>query len=211
MNQVPFGHSLLRLCWLGYVLAGSTLVLTSCDDSNRGKSVLFYEVFRDDSTTFRGVELGDPIQQVVYAEQGIDPIHQDQMGVSYRVLLNPGYEMWVDYHSDYLIAPSPKEALAAIDVNIFIGDEVETAKLFREIGQHYDQRYGIHRVAESDYIWEGASGNETAMEIMLRLNENKVALTLNYIDIEPDRQLKSLGEFNFDSLKNAAESAHLSP
>lgn len=200
LGSTPFSCLLRHFFFWGWV-AMSTW---GCNATREGKSLLFYEIFRNDTTTFRGVELGDPMDGIKQLETNSLPVHEDQMGLSYQITLSPGYEMWVDYHADNLISPAPQNKLAAIDVNIFVGDEVETAKLFREVGQFYDESYGIHRVDGGDYVWEGASKYQTAMEITLRLNENKVSLTLNYIDIEPDRQLKSLGDYIFDSLKQVA-------
>lgn len=184
MSPMPLFHPGLLGWWVCLVL----LACGACRPAPVSRSPLFYEVFVDDTTTFRGTMLGDSIEQVLAHEAPESPVHVDPLGISYQFRLSPGYLMLADYYSDHLKTERESKRLASIVANILINDEVETAKLYEEILTCFNARYGVSTGLYGHYKWQSSNRFTHSMEIVLRLNEDKKGITLNFIDTQPRQE-----------------------
>ena len=163
------------------------LALNGCDAPVSSKTDLFYEVFLNDTSVFRNLEPADPIDKVAQIEEDA-PKHSDDIGLVFEYTLPSGYPLYLDYWSDKLNSTEPQNKIASIVANILIQDEVETAKLYNEIVEHFNVEYGISSGTYGDYSWEGITQKSTAMEVNLRLDENKKGVTINFVDTEPENR-----------------------
>lgn len=163
----------------------AALALHGCPQATPSRSTLFYEIFLDDTSTFRGSLLGGGITQVLAHEDTASPVQQDPLGITYHLQLSPGYLMITDYFSDHLKTEQRTQRLASIVANILINDEVETAKLYDEILAYFNERYGVSTGLYGRYQWQSSNRFTHSIEIILRLDEDKKGLTLNFIDTQP--------------------------
>ncbi|MCI4666643.1 MAG: hypothetical protein MRZ79_00675 [Bacteroidia bacterium] len=160
------------------------LWMCACDTPENSKSELFYEVFLNDSSVFRNLEPGDPIEDVSEKEEET-PSHSDDIGLVFEYSLSSGYILYLDYWSDKLNSGNPQNKIASIVANILIDDEVQTAKLYNEIVNHFNALYGISSGAYGNFSWQGITQKSTAMEVFLKLEESKKGVTINFVDTEP--------------------------
>ncbi|RMG75870.1 MAG: hypothetical protein D6722_00285 [Bacteroidetes bacterium] len=174
-----------RIGYWAIWLLGMGASFLACTTNQPSHSPLFQEIFVDDSSTFRGCFLGADMTRIPRQEQGQSPEHQDLLGITYHIALSPGYLMIVDYYSDHLKAEQDSQRLASIVANILVNDEVETAKLYEEIRAYFQARYGISSGLYGNYQWQSSNAFTHSMEVILRLNEDKKGITLNYVDTQP--------------------------
>ncbi|MEO0898745.1 MAG: hypothetical protein AAFY71_20200 [Bacteroidota bacterium] len=174
-----------HLLYIGFCLL--LLAISSCDSPVSSKSELFYEIFIDESSVFRKLEPADPMDKVLDTEKSI-PAHSDDIGIVYEIKLPSGYLLYLDYWSDNINSLDPENKIASIVANILINEEVETAKLYDEILNYFSEEYGVVNGSYGDYSWEGITQKSTAMGIYLKLDENKKAITLNFVDTEPNNR-----------------------
>lgn len=158
------------------------LSLLSCRPQAALYTETFQEVFRDDSSTFRGINLGAPLSAVKQQESPEEPTHTDELGLSYTLTLSEGYTILIDYFSDEVDNLQPTVQLTAIVVNILIGDEVETANLYNEIRNHFNRQYGVSSGVFGNLIWETSTQQTASMEVRLIMHEHKTGIRLNFID-----------------------------
>jgi hypothetical protein len=128
-----------------------------CKQQVRDRSNLFQEIFLDDSTTFRGTQMGEKMDQVLLHEHKQTPVRKDRIGLSYACKLPQDYTMLLDYYSDYLRVEQSEDKLASVVANILMNDEVETAKLYGEIQAYFNQKYGISSGQYGNYSWQGST------------------------------------------------------
>jgi len=162
-------------------------VLIACEAPVASKSELFYEVFLNDSSVFRNLEPGDPLEKVPQVEAE-PPTHSDDIGLVFENTLPSGYTLYLDYWSDKLNSVDPQNKIASIVANILIQDEVETAKLYNEILAYFNSEYGISSGTYGDYSWKGITKKSTAMSVYLKLDESKKGITINFVDTEPENR-----------------------
>ncbi|MDX2287062.1 MAG: hypothetical protein NW241_23050 [Bacteroidia bacterium] len=172
----------IRLRTLVLLLLAWSAVLPGCRSQEYAQSDLFYEVFRDDSSTFRGLYLGEPVETAVAREPAASLRYQDRLGASYVVQLSEGSLLLLDYYANYLKDPANPSGLASIVANILMEDEVETARLYSELVAHFNQRYGVASGRYGAYSWESPGKLTPDMEIILRLHEDKKGITVNFVD-----------------------------
>lgn len=156
-------------------------LLAACKPEQSARSPLFWQVFRDDTSMFRGIALGEPVDFVLRQEAPANPLHQDQIGLSFAHNLPDSGLLIVDYYSDYLREERGKERLASIAADVILRDEVETARLYDELRLYFSQRYGIPDGGFGHFIWRGNSRLTPSMEISLQLVSSK-KITLNFVD-----------------------------
>lgn len=143
-------------------------------------------MFRSDTTAFRGVDPRDPIDRALSQEDRSYLIHQDELGLAYRLPLPPTQqELLIDYHSDNLRTEKRTNRIASIVAHLNLGDEVETSQLYAEVEDYLNQRYGVASGSYGHYVWEGLTRHLTRMEVHLRLSDSKKGMTLNFVDTEP--------------------------
>ena len=159
-------------------------LLPGCESPDNNKSELFYEVFLNDTSVFRNLEPGDPIE-IVSEKEEETPSHSDDIGLVFEYILPSGYKMYLDYWSDKLHTTEPENKIASIVANILIDDEVQTAKLYNEIVAHFNSEYGISSGSYGNFSWEGITHKSSAMEVFLKLEESKKGVTINFVDTEP--------------------------
>lgn len=165
-------------------LSAICLFLAACEAPESSKSELFYEIFLNDTSVFRSLEPGDPIEKVAEVEEE-PPTHSDDIGLVFEYVLPSGYTLYLDYWSDKLNANEPENKITSIVANILIDDEVQTSKLYNEIVAHFNEEYGISNGAYGNFSWEGITHKSTAMEVFLKLEESKKGVTINFVDTEP--------------------------
>lgn len=183
----------------GWISLGSLLLL-ACRDQTPKHSPLFRQLFRYDSAAFRGVDPGDPIDLPLRQEDRSHLLHQDDLGLSYRLSLGQDRELLIDYHSDKLRTEQSSNEVASIVANLRLGDEVETARLYSEVLAYFNQQYGVASGVYGDYVWEGLTRDLTRMEAHLRMSDNKKGLTINFVDTEPEPEPSRHSSIELDSL-----------
>ncbi|GAB4416750.1 MAG: hypothetical protein OHK0039_26360 [Bacteroidia bacterium] len=191
---------------MGVIVWIALLSIPGCTTREASHSALFYEIFIHDSTTFRGSSLGTDMEAVLENEMPEQPVYEDPMGYSFKFTLSPGYLMLVDYFSDFLKRESPARKLSSIVANIYLYDEVETAKIYNEIQAFFNMRYGVATGSYGDYLWQSSNAFTHSMEIRLKLNDDKKGIKLNFVDTDPRQGLPS-DESVRDTLEPASDQA----
>lgn len=172
-----------RLLIPGVVLL---LLIGGCRNNGGKKSQLFQEMFRSDTTTFRGIDPRDSLARVMRQEDAEALLHDDELGLAYRYYPREGVELLLDYHSNNLLTEQNTNHIASIVANILMEDEVETAKLYNEIQGYFNRKYGVSSGTYGDLRWEAITRHLTRMEIQLKMKENRRGLTLNFVDTDPE-------------------------
>jgi hypothetical protein len=184
--------------WLG---VGLLWILSACRADAPAHSELFQQLFRSDTTAFRGVDPGDPIARALSQEDRSHLIHQDELGLAYRLPLPPAQqELLIDYHSDNLRTERRTNRIASIVAHLNLGDEVETSQLYAEVEDYLNQRYGVASGSYGHYVWEGLTRHLTRMEVHLRLSDTKKGMTLNFVDTEPTSTDSLTADIELDSM-----------
>jgi hypothetical protein len=187
--------------WLALILA---LLMVSCRSDHPNHSPLFRQLFRSDTAAFRGVDPGDPIQLVLRQEDRSHLLHQDELGLAYRLPVEgmdgKPQEMLIDYLSDNLRTEKNTNRIASIVVNLRLGDEVATTQLYEEVFDFLNQTYGVASGRYGNHFWEGLTRHSTRMEIHLRMTDNKRDLTLNFVDTEPEPDDARYSGIELDSM-----------
>jgi len=184
MNLHPQTSSSVFLASLGFFLMVA-LFAPGCSNEAPSHDPVYLRLFRDDSTAFRGVDPGDALSEVKRYEDAGQILHEDELGLSYRIPLNDKEEMLIDYHSDNLQTELSSNRLASIVANVLLIDEIRTAKLYNEVQVLFNERYGVANGSYGDLRWEGLTRHLTPMEIILRMDDSKKGLTLNFVDMTP--------------------------
>ena len=185
-------------------LGGLLLFLTACRPEATGHSELFLALFAPDSATFRGLELGDDIREVLAQEAPHQPEHRDKLGLTYHFDLADSARLLIDYYTDNLKTERESNRLTSILANLKVGDEVETARLYDEVQAHLSRHYGLAGGAYGRFEWRISAPDLSSMEVRLLLDDNKQGITLNYIDTQPGRRFDlSQDDFRQDSLFSA--------
>lgn len=166
--------------------------MASCRVQTSSHSDVFYEIFRGDTTMFRGTNLGDNIAVVEDHEAPNEPEHNDKLGLSYHIELDTATSMVVDYYSDNIRSEIPLNRVASVVANISLDDEVRAAQLYGEIQSYFNRTYGLYSGTYGDYSWSASTKYTPDMEVRLILDENKRNITINFIDTQPGNLADSL-------------------
>ena len=161
-------------------------LLAACDSQTQTHSDLFYKLFVDDSTTFRGTNLGSPLWMAYQNEQPIEPAHRDDFGLKYEFDLDMGRTLHVDYFPQRMKMGETSERISSIVANVLLPTEVETARLYGEIQTHFDKLYEKASAsgAYGNYTWNCSKTYISSMEVRLNLDEDKKGITINFIDTQ---------------------------
>lgn|GEM_PF-2104694 len=175
-SRIPNIFYLLGVLWMLGLMACSQ---TSAEE--KAHSVLFEKIFLDTGTTFRGVNLGDSL---IVAEQkeANSPKHRDLWGLAYEYQVSSEQRFKIEYYIDNLKTGKETNRIISIIGNIFIENEIETAKLYNEIVRYFQRKYGPPIGKHGAYIWENKVNN---IEIRLTLYEESRGLSVNFIDLTP--------------------------
>lgn len=180
--------SSIKRPWFGWLC--TLLLLAACSEKGTSRSELFQEIFTTrESGTFRGVTLGESIEQARAQEAPNLPVHEDVLGLTYHFDLGQERSLVIAYYKDNLKTQRETNRLASIVANVHLNDELTTAQLYNEIQDYFIQNnhYGLASGSYGDYIWESRLKN--GMEVRLKLDENKHLITLNFIDTQIQRSM----------------------
>lgn len=187
LRRQKMNNSITNLKLLN-ILIGLVLILAmvqGCKNNRRTQSPLFEQLFRDDSTTFRGLDPGDSLGKVTRLEDENMQLFEDELGLSYRYFPYEGVELLIDYHSDNLQTEQQTDRVTSIVTNILMEDEVEIAKLYNEMQAYFNRKYGVSSGSYGDLRWNGITHHLTRMEVQLRLADSRNAITMNFVDTDP--------------------------
>lgn len=154
-------------------IIGLILILfQACGTPKAERSELFSKLYADESGDFRGLTLGDPIQDVKKTEPGA-PKTFDRFGYVYK--LNLGEEKYAML--EYMSREGENRILNAIVANIFLNDEGETSDIYRESEEFLRGRHGVPDGTFGSYRWDD---EDKGMYISLRLLDDKKSFSLNF-------------------------------
>ncbi|MEL6697134.1 MAG: hypothetical protein AAFP89_12875 [Bacteroidota bacterium] len=174
-----------RFLYVSSILLVSLFGFWACESQPMEDREMFLQIFKDEASTFRGVEPGDPVSLVREKEQPLAPTFVDEIGISYEDTLSEGRFVLIDYLIDNLKEDKPREKVVSIVANIFMPNEVETATLYGQVAAYFDKNYGVSSGLYGDYSWEGVSNNSTPMQIHLKMSDNRRGFTINFVDTQP--------------------------
>ena len=166
------------LKWLPGILLG----LIACDQPGEVYSPLLDDIFLVDTATFRGINLGDDIQEAKNREQPQDPSYEDPLGVVYEYELGNNQELFVEYYQDNFNQEGQNNSIISIVANISMNGEVEADALYKECMDYFTRLYGLSSGTFGNYTWEDRTLSGTRMEIVLKLDGSKRGITINFID-----------------------------
>lgn len=158
------------------------LTVTSCTSAGNDHSELFFSIFKDEQSTFRGSKLGVQLETVRNRETG-SLTHDDERGFVYNVNLGDGREMVVEYYKDPRAMGKHINRLMAINADIELRDEVEAVQFYEEVSNHFTRNYGFAEGQSGDNLWTSA---EDSLEANLRLSDNKSGLNLYFVWMDPE-------------------------
>ncbi len=173
---------LRKLCLL---LLLATLLIMGCRSEAGLQSPLFGDLFRNDTTAFRGLDPRDPLHRALRQEEEAKLRYQDELGLAYQYPLGEEAEIFIDYHSNNLMSDETSDQIVSIVSNILLEDEVETARLYNEIQAYFNSRYGVSSGTYGQFRWKGLTRHSTQMEILLNMSTDRKGLTINFVDIDP--------------------------
>ncbi len=184
MNRLPL--SLL----LG-VVSIAALAWGGCQRSRPAMEGLLAQVFLSDSSDFRGVNLGDDIQDVRSNAAPLQPRYQDRYGLSFEYGLEPAGKLVVDFFADNLITGLESNRIASIVAEIQLNDEVEAARLYQDIREYLTRRYNMGTGVYGDFSWSSATRDFGNMEVRLRLDESKRGIVINFVDTQAGKHAET--------------------
>lgn len=157
--------------------------LSACQPKGDERSIVYQHLFGIEEGTFRGIFLQDDISVVKRKEENLSPLYEDPLGISYKITTEMGEELYIEYYTPLNGGDQPLTQISSIVVNVFMKDEAKAANLYTEILSHLNQTYGVSKGTFEDHVWEDIvqSKTGTGMEVILKLDESKNKLTLNYI------------------------------
>lgn len=163
-------------------------VLAACETNELEHSKIFKQIFLSKGATFRGTNLGDSFSVPLESEAPHEPKYKDNLGVTYEIDLDHKRRMFIEYYRDDIDSPSSDNRVAAIVANVLLEDELVTAQLYNELHDYFNtiDVYGFSRGTYGNYIWESQTKYSSRMEVILKLNDNKKGITLNFIDTRID-------------------------
>jgi len=167
----------------------------SCVDTRVPQSELFYSIFVDDSSTFRKTYLGQSLKEAASHENNQRPIHQDAFGLKYDMEVSPDCRMTVHYLPQSMKSGGLQSSeIASIVANVNLQSEVETARLYNEIEEHFNLLYGKENLEGKygNYSWSCSKEYISSMEIRLVLGENQKNIMMNFVDTQTGQILDNL-------------------
>ncbi len=167
--HLRFGLSIVAMLFL--------IQLSSCRRQT-SHSELFDEIVTDaKSGVFHGVELGEPLENVLKKEKR-PPKHDDQWGYLFEYSLGEKKKYFLEY-----VCKNPKvRKVNAIVLNVYLEEKGEAAKLFTEFEMHLRQLYGAADGSLGKLTWDQEEANLT---VALRMLDDKKSFSLNYVPILP--------------------------
>ena len=158
-------------------------IWVACRPEGNTHSPLFMHLFGSQEGTFRGIYLQDDISLVKRKEEKLSPLYEDPLGISYKISTEEREDLYIEYYTPLNGANQSLTEISSIVVNVVLRDEAKAANLYTEILNHLNQTYGVPRGTFENHTWEDIvqSKTGTGMEVILKLDESKNKLTLNYI------------------------------
>lgn len=162
-------------------------VNSSCVDTQAPRSEIFQSIFVDDSSTFRNTYLGESLQEALRHEGDQRPVHKDAFGLKFDLELSPICQMTVHYLPQSMKSGGIESpAIASIVANVQLTSEVETARLYNEIEEHFNLLYGRENLKGKygNYSWSCSKDYISSMEIRLILGESQKNIMMNFVDTQ---------------------------
>jgi len=175
-------HIFTLLAILSFLLSG-----ISCADTRVPKSEMFQSIFLDDSSTFRDTYLGETLNEAANHESPLRPIHQDAFGLKFDFEVSPDCRMAIHYLPQSMKSGGLTSShIASIVANVNLQSEVETARLYNEIEEHFNLLYGRENLKGKygNYSWNCSKDYISSMEVRLVLGENQKNIMLNFVDTQ---------------------------
>lgn len=170
------------------------LISNACVDTQAPRSELFQSIFIDDSSTFRNTYLGETLPDVIQQENDHKPVHQDAFGLKFEMEVSPICDMTVHYLPQSMKSGGFESAkVASIVSNVMLSSEVETARLYNEIEEHFNVLYGRENLKGKygNYSWSCSKDYISSMEIRLILGESQKNIMMNFVDTQTGQILDS--------------------
>lgn len=150
------------------------------------------ELFSEDNSTFRGTDLGDPMNRVKQNEATVagrhnntgTPKHDDRLGLAFEYVLTDSLRLFVEYYPENPAVQSDSNRVAAVVANISLNDEVEIAQLYNEIEDYFTRKYRISSGTYGNYSWKTSTPKTQSMEVGLKMSDNKRGITVMFIDTQ---------------------------
>lgn len=155
----------------------------ACQAENTLHSPIFQDIFAQGEGTFRGIFLQDDISVVKLKEADLPPLYEDPLGISYKVQTSEGDEIYIEYYTPLGRSDQPLTQISSIVVNVVMREEGRAASLYEEILGYLNQLHGVPQGSFEHHIWDGIlqAKTGTGMEVILKLDDSKNKITLNYI------------------------------
>jgi hypothetical protein len=154
-----------------------SLVLIACASTQATQKPLFRQIFLNEEGTFRAIQLGEAMENVLKKEKS-KPKHNDLLGLVYEYSLSENHKLAIEYYFDNAQKENESRHLQAIIANIELKSEIETAQLYEEMELFLNQKYGLPSGDYGKRIWKEEA---KSMEIIVSLAENKKGISLNFI------------------------------
>ena len=161
----------MRWTSLGFLLL-MVLPLASCQSDRVEQPEYFKKIFKGGEETFRGLDLGDDLQEVRKAEGG-SPHNDDEFGLAYKLNLGEGEECLVEYMS----LAGEERKLQSILVNVALAEEAQTTALYNEVEAFLRRRHGVPDGSFGNYEWKDEESN---LDISMRMLSDKKSFSLNF-------------------------------
>ena len=171
MTRFKFRDSCLIL-WILFTF------LYACAGTSESESRLYKQVFPEEKAMFRGMNLGDKLDNI---HEKMQAKYADILGVVYEIPLSATEKMNVHYYIDNLQTNKETNRIAAIQATIRVNDEVETTQLYHQIQQHLTQKYGLPTGNYGTLKWENAA---YSMEVSLNIANNRKGIDLAFISVK---------------------------
>lgn len=158
---------------LGAVIGVLVFLSSGCASTEATEKQLYEQLFQDERTAFRGINIGDKIAKIKRLNEGENPVYEDFLGLKYVYPIQNG-KAWVNYYIDNLRTGQETNRVTAISLEIRQENEIETAELYGEIRNKFIRKYGLPSGSYGDFVWEDSN---YPMEVKLSMSlEKKVIL-----------------------------------
>lgn len=154
------------------------LFLAGCATSEATEKKLYEQLFQDERTAFRGVNIGDKLAKIKSLNDQVKPLYEDFLGLKYVYPTTNG-KVWVNYYIDNLRTGQETNRVTAISLEVKQENEIETAELYDEIRRKFTQKYGLPSGSYGDFVWEDTS---YPMEVKLRMSLEKKEILIYFIE-----------------------------
>lgn len=157
------------------------IFFSACVSKERTQSILFQTIFLEKEGLFRGINLGNSLEEVKKYEK-VSPRHDDLIGLTYYYPLADSQQLFLEYYSGLPESGLRGDSLKAIIANVFLQDEMVAAELYREIQNHFKTKMGLSLGDYGEDVWEGET-RYGQMEVHLKFSEGGRGISINFVEL----------------------------